>query len=339
MRSKRNSSRLLGVVKTSIFFLLLNVCIFALPVDFDVIVVGSSPIPLIEALYHHHNGKRVLVLEGSTVCGGAWKSIEICGHFPVDLGCHTLGNDKQMLHFLEDYVGCNMVSMDNPHLPFDARHSANGFYFAHGCYEIIHNLIELIAKTDIVFLLDHPLESVFIQENEPIAIVKTKDRQFTTSKILVTPYSHIELDNPHTAPAKKEKMKFYHLYMLIEDMTPPRFSFRTGVGKGISRLMNLTPFVGINGTGTQLMVFQTYGDFYLQPADIYLDILKKNDLIDASARVLKAENYIYEQEHFQLPGNLKNADLVFEVLKTNHIQDMSNYIAKWKQVLQPFTPK
>src|SRR5690348_8271346 len=131
----------------SVFFFFISL-LYA--VDFDVVVVGTSPIPLIEALYHSHCGKRVLIIENASVCGGAWKSIEACGIFPVDLGCHTLGNDKKILHFLEEYIGCKMVSMDNPHLPFDAKNSPNGYYPSGGCYEIIHNLFRLIEKTDIV---------------------------------------------------------------------------------------------------------------------------------------------------------------------------------------------
>lgn len=322
------------------FLLLFHPSLFSTSVDFDVVVVGTSPIPLLEALYYHHSGKRVLVLEEASVCGGAWKSIEVCGMYPVDLGCHTLGNDKQMLHFLQEYVGCTMVSLDNPHKPFEAAHSPNGFYFAHGCYELIQNLLQLIEDTDIVLMLDHALESVFIDSQESIAIVKTKNTQFTTSKILVTPYSRIRLDNPLADIQSREKTKFYHLYMLIEDPTPPRFSFKSGIGKGISRLMNLTYFVGLEGTNKQLMVFQTYGDAYLQSAENYLDRLKQQNLIDASARILQTEHYIYEQDHFQQPQNIENAHHVLELIKTHHLQDMVHFIPKWKQVLKPvYIPK
>jgi hypothetical protein len=84
------------------------------------------------------------------------------------------------------------------------------------------------------------------------------------------------------------------------------------------------------------MVFQTYGDTYLQSAQTYLDRLKQQNLIDPLARILQTENYVYEQDHFQHPQNIDNAKHVFELLKTNHLQDMSQYISKWKQVLQPF---
>lgn len=313
----------------------LQACLFAITVDFDVLVVGSSPIPLIEALYHSHLGKRVAILEALPVCGGAWKSIEICGLYPVDLGCHTLGHDQRIRQFLENYIGCHLVSLDNPRLPFDAKYSPNGFYFANGCYELILNLLSLIEKTNIVFQLNQPIESVFIHEDEPCATVKTKDGYFTTSKIIVTPYSHIRLENLHQPLPVKEKVTFNHLYMLIEDATAPRFSFRTAIAKGISRLMNLTHFVGLDGTGTQLIVFQMQRNSTFQSPDVYLDVLKKNELIDSTALIVKTENYFYEQENFQLPQDVKNASSVFEQLKTNHIQDMAQYIPKWKEVLKP----
>jgi hypothetical protein len=316
-------------------FLFLFHCLSSFAVDFDVIVVGSSPIPLLEALYQSHSGKRVLIIEESPECGGAWKSIDICGIYPVDLGCHTLGSDRLLHNFLEEYVGCTMVSMDNPHLPFDTGKSPNGFYPAHGCYEIIHNLLQLIEKTDIVLLLDHTLESVFIDTNEPIAIAKTKSGNFSTSKIFVTPYSNIIIENPLTPSKSRDKAKYYHLYMLIEDPTPLRFSFRNSIASGISRLMNLTYFVGLEDSGTQLIVFQTYGDTYLQSAETYLEVLKKQNLLADSARIIKAEPYIYEQSYYQ-SNSIKNAHAIFEMLSTNHIQGMSKYIPKWKEILQPF---
>ena len=329
---------MLRIIKISItvFFLLVSRCVVCASVDYDVIVVGTSPIPLIEALYQHHSGKRVLILEEASVPGGAWKSIEVCGLFPVDLGCHSLGSNKEMLHFLKEYIGCEMVSLDNPHLSFEGSHSPNGYYFAHGCYELMQNLLQLISKTEIALLLDTALESVFISEQDPVAIVQTKHGECTASKIFVTPFSRIRLDNPLFAASKKERTKYYHLYLLIEDPSPPRVSFKFGLGKGISRLMNLTYFVGLAGSGKQLMVFQTYGDANLQSAETYLDLLKKQNLIDDSARILQTERYVYEQDHFAAPQNVLNAEEVFELLKTNHLQDMTSYIPRWKKVLKPF---
>lgn len=327
--------------KAFIFYLCLalHAWVLGIPVDFDVIIVGSSPIPLIEALYHAKLGKRVAVLEASSVCGGAWKSIEICGLYPADLGCHTIGHDKQIMHFLQDYIGCTLVSIDNPYQPFEPGKSPNGFYFPHGCYELIQNLMNLIKKTEIVFLLGHPVESVFVNEEQPYAFIRTKDKEFTATKVLVTPFSQIRFTNAHQPLLMKEKSKFYHIYMLIEDPAPPQFSFRSGIGKGISRLMNLTHFIGLKGTGMQLIVFQTYKEAKGLMPESFFDTLKNNNLVSSEARMTKFEQFIYEQGHFQLPLDVKNASKVFEVLKTNHFQDMASYIPKWKQVFEKLPSK
>lgn len=309
-------------------------CFVCFGVDFDVVVVGSSPIPLLEALYHFHSGKRVLILEKAPICGGAWKSISVCGMYPVDLGCHTLGNDKQMHNFLQDYVGCTMVSLDNPHSPFESGKSPNGFYFEHGCSDLMHNLLQMIEKTDIVLFVDCALESVYIDAQEQTAIVRTKNGDFTTSKILVTPYSHIKIDN-YLAPAERGKKKYYHLYLLVDDPSPQRFSFLNSFAQGLSRVMNLTYFVGLEGTGKQLMVLQVYAEKDQRSGDSYFEALKNRDMVGPLAQLLCAEPYIYEQANYQAINNKEISSLI-EVLNTNHIQNMSKYIPKWKGVFPLF---
>ncbi len=69
----------------------LCICLHGVETDFDYIVVGSSPFSLFEAIYKRCLGNRVLVVEQGAECGGAWKSITICGVPHVDLGCHEFG--------------------------------------------------------------------------------------------------------------------------------------------------------------------------------------------------------------------------------------------------------
>ena len=319
----------------SLFFIFYQ-CVVCFSTEFDVIVVGTSPICLLEALYRYHSGNSVLILEASSQCGGSWKSIDICVE-RADLGCHTLGHDRQMLNFLQDYVGCTIVSMDHPQLPFDPSNSPNGFYFPHGCCDMVNNLLHLIDQTDIVLLTEHPLESVYIDSDRVLATATSKGMHFTTKKILITPYSEIKIENQQSNPPNKSK--YFHLYLLIEDPTPQRFTFHQGIGSGISRMMNLSYFVGLEGSGTQLIVFQTHNHNNIDQADSYLEQLKKQKLVDPSARIVKAEPYIYEQAHYNaaLGNNIKNGNLIFELLSTGHIQTMASYIPKWKKVLNNST--
>lgn len=317
-----------------IFFVLLQISIFA--ADFDCVVIGSSPFSLFEALYQCHSGKKVLILEEAAECGGAWKGVNVCGIMHADLGCHQIGHDMQLKAFLEEYAGCKIVSMDNPLIPFEASKSPNGWYFSRGCYELIDNLLTLISATDIVLLTEHKAENVMIDAAKKTASVKTKSGTFTTNKLIVTPMSCVTL-NPTSAPQQYGKSKYYHLYLLIQDPTPPKFSYQGGVASGVSRMMNLTHFVGLTGTGRHLIVVQTHSEQSLSNGQAFLDAMKSSKLVDPSAYILKAEPYIYEAGAFhQGLISQMGAQGIIEVLQTGHFQSLSTYMPKWKQVLKPY---
>jgi hypothetical protein len=304
--------------------------------DFDCIVVGSSPFSLFEALYQCHTGKKVLILEESSQCGGAWKGINICGVMHADLGCHQIGNNTQLKQFLEEYAGCEIVSLDYPHLPFEEGKGPNGWYFSRGCYELVENLLQLISNTDIVLLTENKVENVSIDTSQNIAVVQTKNRSFTTEKLIVTPMSSLNFSHSNS-PQNYGKSRYFHLYLLIQDPTPPCFTYRQGLMNGVSRMMNLTPFVGLLGTGRQLIVVQTHGEQNLANGQIYLEALKSNKLIDEGAYILQSEPYIYETGAFH-QGMISQigAQRIVEVLQTGHFQNLNNYVPKWKQALKPF---
>lgn len=327
--------------------LLIACCLFSQlllgALDFDVVVVGTSPISLLEALYQHYSGHRVLILEALPQCGGAWKSISVCGVPHADLGCHQLGSDPRMMRFLADTVGCQIVSMDHPDKePTPANLGGNGFYFVQGCYEMIHHLEQMIAQTDIVLKLNHPLESVFIDPIEPQALVRTQGMQYSTRKILVTPCSEIKLENHPTLQLHQQttsRGKYYHLYLLIQDPTQPKFSYMNGKGEGISRMMNLTRFVDLEHTGTQLIVLQVHSEKYLTEGERYLKSLKQQQLIDPDAYLLKTESHLYEQPYYNqsLVSQMPNGLQVFELLQTGAIHAMTSYLSKWEMAIAPLS--
>lgn len=318
------------------FFLLCRIAFFG--VDFDCVVVGSSPFSLIEALYRAHLGERVLILEEAGECGGAWKSITVCGIPHADLGCHQIGQDTLLRSFLEEYIGCHMVSLDNPLISYSQSSGSNGYYFSRGCFELIDNLEKLLRKTDALLLLNHRLETVSIDPSQSFATVKTKEKQFTTSKVIVTQMSSFQIENL-TPPQSQVKSKYYHLYLLIQDPTPPRFCYQGGVSSGVSRLMNLTHFVGLTQTGQQLLVIQTHSEQSFQKGETYLKDLKSRNLVSESAYILKSESYIYEQGPYNCSSIRQleaSAQALFETINTGHFQSLSTYVPKWKRVLRPF---
>jgi hypothetical protein len=306
--------------------------------DFDSVIVGSSPISLLEALYHSYSGERVCIIEESNTCGGAWKSIPICGIPYADMGCHQIGSDHNVRKFLEEYLGCNLVSLDHPEVAFDASpgHNANGFYPSKGCHELITNIMNLIKTTDIVVLTGHKLDSVYIDEESKTVELRTAGLCMTTSRIVVTPSTYLNIENhPSGRKPSKSTIKYYHVYLLVEDPTTPRFIHKYSAGAGISRLMNLTYFSDLIGTGMQLIAVQTHNEEYLTHHEEFFEQIKKRDLIDPDATLIQAEACIYEQAHLDTSLVKQYQSSLIEVLNTGHFLAMSGYIAKWKTVFKP----
>ncbi len=313
------------------------ICLQAVETDFDYIVVGSSPFSLFEAIYKGCLGNRVLVVEQDSECGGAWKSITICGIPHVDLGCHEFGRDPQLMKFLEEYAGCNIVSTT----PALQKPAPNGeFYPSEGCYELTRNLQLLMDHFGVALLLNTKLESVFIDTSREIAEVRINGIRYTTPKLVVTNNSEIKIENPGAQNTPVHPHTYYHIGMLIEDPTPSRFTYRNLHGNGASRSTNYTPYsMELKGTGKQLITIQIYGEQNLAHADKFIDELKKQKLIDADAKLLQMENYIYKQVALNQNALHRlgpQAQAIFEIINTGHITNLSNYIDKWKKVMKPW---
>jgi len=291
-------------------------------VDYDCAIVGTSPAPLFEALYRHYSGERVLLLEAAHECGGAWKSIDICGIAHADMGCHELNSSPELNKFLEQYAGCRMISCHN------------SVYFSKGCFELIGNLLKRIKDAGIPLFTDCRVESVYLDQEKKVAFLKTLKGTFTARKIVITQGSSFEIDGIGRGKAPQ---KFYHLYLLLQDPTPSCFSYHAGMVPGVTRMMNLTPFLGIAETGRQLIVLQTHSGAEVHKVDAFVSDLKKANLIDPGAYLLKAEQYVYEQgPPFPMNQLSQNLKMFFEMLNASHFSALGSYMTKWKMIIPPY---
>ncbi len=298
---------------------------FLFSAEFDCAVIGTSPVALFEALYKQASGQKVLILEAASECGGAWKSINICGLEHVDMGCHEISSSPNLNQFLETYAGVRILPSKN-----------NSYYFSKGCFELIDHLLKRVEKAGIDVLTNCRVESVTLDPATNTAFLHTANGVFTTSKIVVTPGSSFKINQPN-ARTPPNPNKFYHLYLLIQDPTAPQFSYHGGVSPGVSRMMNLTSYVGLENTGRQLIVFQTHSDHRNNDHQPILDALKQKKLIDSGAYILKSETYIYEQgPYFQMAQVPSGQQNFFELINTSHFNIIGEYAKKWKTLLAPY---
>ena len=323
--------------KIFLAFCLWIFCLHGIETDFDTIVVGTSPFSLFEAIYKRCLGNRVLVVEQNSTCGGAWQSLTICGVPHVDLGCHEFGRDPRLVQFLEEYAGCTIVGVT----PDLEKPAPNGeFYLSEGCYELTRNLQQLMSRLGIVLLLNSKLESVFVDSTRAVAEVKINGMRYTASKIVLTSNSEINIENPGFPNQPRHGHTFHHVGMLIDDPTPPRFTYKNLFANGASRSTNYTPYSQeLQGTGKQLITIQVYGEQNLNNDLFFFEELKKQGMIDSSARLLQTENYLYKQvplnQHFLLKLG-PPAQTIFEIINTGHINQLCTHIEKWKTAMKPW---
>ena len=77
--------------------------------QYDCVVIGTSPLMLIEALYNSKLGKSVIVIEGKEIIGGSWHCFdqnEIANN--LEIGCHVWQKNTEVTKFLKDYFAIDI---------------------------------------------------------------------------------------------------------------------------------------------------------------------------------------------------------------------------------------
>ena len=79
---------------------------------YDVVVVGSSPLSLIEATHYALQGKSVAIVERDDSIGGAWKTFELGNITNIDYGCHIINPVGAAYGFLRDAYKLDLIRME-----------------------------------------------------------------------------------------------------------------------------------------------------------------------------------------------------------------------------------
>lgn len=82
--------------------------------NYDHIIIGSSPVCLLESIASSNAGKRSCIIDSAVRLGGAWKTLEMdeSGIGNVEIGCHILEKDKKVFRFFEEQLNLKLVPLD-----------------------------------------------------------------------------------------------------------------------------------------------------------------------------------------------------------------------------------
>ena len=77
---------------------------------FDCIIIGSSPLMLIEALYNSKMKKSVLVIESKNFIGGSWHCFNKTNFAnDIEIGCHIWQKNHKVISFLKETFDLNLI--------------------------------------------------------------------------------------------------------------------------------------------------------------------------------------------------------------------------------------
>lgn len=77
---------------------------------FDCIIIGSSPLMLIEALYNSKLKKSVLVIESKNFVGGSWHCFNKTNFAnDIEIGCHIWQKNYKVISFLKETFDLNLI--------------------------------------------------------------------------------------------------------------------------------------------------------------------------------------------------------------------------------------
>lgn len=85
---------------------------------YEIVLIGTSPIAIIEAYFYHMEGKSVLMIDDQDAIGGAWKSLKNPYFEDVENAIHYFLPDIQGRNFLSACLGVNIIEVQNKYRVF-----------------------------------------------------------------------------------------------------------------------------------------------------------------------------------------------------------------------------
>lgn len=77
----------------------------------NVVILGTSPVAITEAVWQKTHGKSVLNIDDKAVAGGAWTTIKHDGIPAVEIGCHIWEVEQGATDFLREFFHLNLLPL------------------------------------------------------------------------------------------------------------------------------------------------------------------------------------------------------------------------------------
>jgi len=188
---------------------------------YDVALIGTSPVFMLEALYQSKSGKSVLMIDNSSEIGGAWKSLNLFGISNIENAVHYLLEDKKCAQFLENKLHLSLrrtkgkvriiqffgiilklkydsilsrllgIFFQNNTFPEklllikSSLKKKRSLYLKKGSHDLVSRLAKLIKKNNINVLLKNEINLIDLSKKS-IILLRTKNNIITVDNLFIS---------------------------------------------------------------------------------------------------------------------------------------------------------
>ncbi len=295
---------------------------------YDLIIIGSSPICILEAVNRSENGEKVLIIEKNNYIGGAWSCLNIFGGEDVENAIHYLLPNTEGINFLKKNLGIKIVKSNFKyrifkisylgyiHVHYDNIFSRildklisnsldwsiikdsflnrkKSFYFKNGSPDFMKKVKSLLDSSNVKVRLNCKIEK-FLFENKKVSLFANNKHVFKSKRVLLTNGSRLE--NVFKSNRKIKILEKFQprpcVHLFVSDATPQKIKEAIFVNDSLIKYVHeVSSFAKGNFKNKKIFVFALKHEIKEKTYiyDELLNILKKAKICDSSAKLIETK--------------------------------------------------
>jgi hypothetical protein len=231
----------------------------------DSLIVGSSPIAIIEAVYLKSKKKAVINIDERGEIGGAWTTIKHDGFPEVESGCHIWSYNKETYFLIRDLFDIELKELKpqpsilykKKMIPYDWKSNviaaqkiiknlgqlksvlaapdvrfslspSKYLYPSGGSLELKRALKKLVKKESLKINLNIVVDKVLLNKDN-VELYGLDDKLIAITKELVltslSKLSSITLEDGTEIKPNTRKVDYIHVHLILEDVIGKPFSY------------------------------------------------------------------------------------------------------------------
>lgn len=239
----------------------------------DRIIIGSSPLAIIEAVYLKSKNLSVINIEERNSIGGAWTTLNQDGFPKIEIGCHIWSYNKEAYQLISDLFEIKLIEL-NPQpsilykkkmIPYDWKSNVIAFqriikniprlkqtfldpevrlsllpskylYPPKGALDLINSIDSLIKRHRLEIHLNTLVDKVVLKKDRVELFDLNNNLLGVTNELILTSLSKISkiiLEDGEEILVNTRKVDYIHAHLILENVSGKSFSYIRTNGNNI----------------------------------------------------------------------------------------------------------